>query len=632
VTSDQPGPGKPAQPGDSAEPGDLAQLSDPAQSGDPRGPAGFRRLLGLAPDGRIAVLRTLLAGESALDELVRRSALPRRDVEDFLDALAPVDRGQYGELLDDYVASRPGVTEAPRADLLRAASDLVAGVPAPRKRFDHVQATPETLVRRVEWLTENFALSGRSVVFAGDHDVTSLLLSQIVPDATLTVVDIDERLLTYIDSRSGSAVRCVYADLRFGLPPALAGSADLVFTDPPYTPEGLGLFLARSLAALRRDEPDARIVIAYGHSRRRPDLGVAAQREILRQDVVIDGMLPAFNSYAGAQAVGSASDLYSCQPAARAFRRLDYLAEHGSGGHGSGGRGSGGHGSSGHGSSGHGSGGHGSGEPGSGGHGSGAEERGLGIYTHGEQSVESRPSGDLADLLPDLLPALGLVPGRLGVIFTDRAPAGKLAVTAGLGKLLDEGLHQSVTRRADEILVDLRDDPGPWLLRAMLALNAPRSVFLVDAGHEALPDLRAATGPWSLARAKFATVSVSPAGAGALVSSGGLSAVRCEAAGETAVEDGAAADAGTQLARFVTGRAHGKLLNVWREGLIGITHRSGAALTKREARNLAESSATTVMGHRLARHLVALRLIDIPAGSLPRLETALGASAASALT
>ncbi|HEY1698090.1 MAG TPA: bis-aminopropyl spermidine synthase family protein [Trebonia sp.] len=598
MTSDPPGPGEP-------------ETSDPEAPGTP---AGFRRLLGLAPAGRIAVLRALLSGASALDDLIRTSALPRRDVEDFLGALAvsgegappgapgrrllvPAARDQYGRLLDDYIASRPGVTQASRAYLQRAASDLVAGVPAPRKRFDHVQATPETLVRRAEWLTENFALSGRSVVFTGDHDVTSLLLSRVVPDATLTVVDIDERLLAYIDSHSvsgvhrGSAVRCVYADLRFGLPPALAGSADLVFTDPPYTPEGLGLFLTRSLAALRRDEPDTRIVIAYGHSRRRPDLGVAAQREIIRQDVVIDGMLPAFNSYAGAQAVGSASDLYCCQPTARAFRRLDYAAEHGSGGHGSGGHGPGGH-------------------------GTGAAERGLGIYTHGEQSVESGLSGDLADVLPDLLPVLGLAPERLGVIFGDRAPAGKFAVTAGLGKLLDEGLHQSVTRRADEILVDLRDDPGPWLLRAMLALNAPRSVFLVNRGHEALPDPRAATGPWSLAGAKFERISVSPAG------SGNLTAVRCE------LPDGpgSGADPGTALIRYVLQRAHGKLRNVWREGLIAVSAQTGTALTKREARDLVESS-TAELGETLADHLLGLRLIDVPAAHFPALHAGLRASA-----
>lgn len=530
--------------------------------------AAFRQLLGVAPDGKLRVLDALLAGEESVEELVLASRLPRRDVEEFTAALglpAAGARDAYRTLLAEYRASRPVVRPGEEADLERAAASLIAGVPAPRKRLDHVQATPDTLVRRVAWLTGTFDLRGRQMLFAGDHDVTSLLLHRVVPDADLTVADIDERLLAYIDDVTGSRVRCVYADFRFGLPPALAQAADVVVTDPPYTPEGLGLFLWRSVQALRRDEPTARIVIAYGHSRRRADLGVAAQREIGRQEVAIDAMLPAFNSYRGAQAVGSASDWYSCQPSPRAFRRLDQAARQGS--------------------------------P-------------QGIYTRGEQSVESsaRGAGSLADVLPDL----GLSGARAGLISPEQAPAGGFAVTARLGKLLDDGLHPSVTGRAEDIVVDLRDDPGPWLARAMLALNAPRSVFVVDARHEALGRLADAAPEGDLVRVKFA--SVSPVAAGDLV------AVRCvlaDDAGDTAEQPGVA------LARFVTRRAHGRLRNVWREGLIALAARDGRSLTKRAAAGLADEAASAAgRGQDLG-----LRLIDVPAHHFSSLLDALARSA-----
>jgi branched-chain polyamine synthase A-like protein len=543
---------------------------------------GFRGLLGIAPDGKLALLESLLAGDSSLEGLVGASALPRRDVEEFTAALglgdpaSDADRDACRKLLSEYRASRARVRPQDEAAAERAAAELIAGVPAPRKRFDHVQATPGTLVRRVAWLTSRFDLSGRSVLFVGDHDLTSLLLARVVPDAQLSVADIDEDLLAYIDARGGGRVRCAWADFRCGLPPAFEQAADVVFTDPPYTPEGLGLFLSRSVSALSGRDPGGRIVVAYGHSRRRPDLGLAAQREIARQDLVIDAMLPGFSRYAGAQAVGSASDLYCLQPAPAAFRR-------------------------------------------------GGAARLAGIYTHGEQSVESG-AANAADLIP-LLARITLSgtadPAAVGVVAADPGTARGFVLSVSLAKLLADGVHPSVTGRAGEIVADLRDDPGPWLLRVMLALNAQRAVFVVPRRHEALQRLMEGAPEWNLLRAKFASVSPAPVG--------DLVAVRCVLApdpsgtrasgsdpGMTGGAPDAPADPGLALTRFVARRAHGRLRNVWREGLV---EASGGALTKRQAADLAAEHA----GDRSAD--LALRLIDVPAAHLRDLSAALRASA-----
>jgi hypothetical protein len=559
----------------------------------------FRKALGVAPGGKLAALGALLAGDQSLDDLVAASGLPRRDVEEFiavLDLSAAGARDAYRELLATYRASRAAVRADDAAGLERVAADLIAGAPPPRKRFDHVQATPETLVRRVAWLTERFDLAGRAVLFAGDHDLTSLLLARVVPDAELTVADIDENLLAYIDARSagtrsagkhGGRVRGAWADFRAGLPPALAESADVVFTDPPYTPEGLGLFLSRSVSALSRRDPGARIVVAYGHSRRRPDLGLAAQREIGRQDLVIDAMLPGFSRYAGAQAVGSASDLYCLQPAPAAFRRAgaSHAAASRAGRH--------------------------------------------GIYTHGEQSVESgaASTADLVPLLARITSTGTADPEAIGIISSDPGTAGGFSRIVTLTKLLADGVHPSVTGRAAEIVADLRDDPGPWLMRAMLALNAQRAVFVVPHRHEALARLTAGAGEWNLVRAKFTSVSPVPVG--------DLLAVRClladdEHGNASGALDSArdpdsardsVADPALALTRFVTRRAHGRLRNVWREGLVAVAAASGTTLTKHEATDLATQHA----GDRSAD--LALRLIDVPAAHFPDLHAAFAASA-----
>ena len=74
-----------------------------------------------------------------------------------------------------------------------------------------------------------------------------------MPDVEITVVDIDEPLLEFLDAvaaERGLAIRTLFADLRDGLPDELLGHATLVFTDPPYSADGVALFLERALSAL----------------------------------------------------------------------------------------------------------------------------------------------------------------------------------------------------------------------------------------------------------------------------------------------------------------------------------------------------------------------------------------------
>ncbi|HEY6278985.1 MAG TPA: bis-aminopropyl spermidine synthase family protein [Streptosporangiaceae bacterium] len=550
------------------------------------GLAEFRELMGLMPHARLALLGLLFDGPASLDDLVRVSALPRRDVEDFLAALdgaefdpgtqryrlAPGARDHYQDLHDEFRKHRPVLSPADEDRLCQLAERLIQGVPPPRKRYDHVQATPETVVRRVKWLTETFDLSTASVLFAGDHDLTSLLLAQVATDAKVTVADIDEHLLAYIEDCAGQLgwpgrIGCVYADFRFGLPPALAGTADVVFTDPPYTAEGLSLFLSRSLASLRRHSADGRVMIAFGHSRRRPDLGRAAQREILRLDAVIDGMVPHFNSYFGAQAVGSASDLYCCQPAARTSRRIDRQAR---------------------------------------------PEAARGIYTHGEHSVESQPNraADILRLLPEIIRPGPPHPQRTGLVTAAPGPAREFGSVIGLGTLMDKGVDPSVTRRVDEFVIDLRDDPGPWLMRSLLALNADKVTCVLPRRHEGLAGFEAGAPAWELLRRKYPSMSARE------LPDAGLVTLQCERAGSRAAE------AGDELAAFILQRAHGRLGNVWREGLIGVAQRGGRTLTQREARSLVESHAAN-------SHDLALRLMDVPVHHFGALHRAVEGSLAT---
>ena len=204
-------------------------------------------------------------------------------------------------------------------------SGLVDGAPAGRRRLDHVAATPDTCMRRAAFLASRYWLKGAHVVFLGDHDLTSLALGLVQPGARLSVVDVDDDLLEYVDhagSTLGVEVDCWFADLRLGLPPALREAADLVFSDPPYTPEGMRLFAERGCQALRRGE-HSRLLLCYGYGEHQPALGLKVQAVLHQLRLLLVEVHPQFNRYAGAQAIGSASSLYVTRPVPVTWKLVD---------------------------------------------------------------------------------------------------------------------------------------------------------------------------------------------------------------------------------------------------------------------------------------------------------------------
>ncbi|MGI5238193.1 bis-aminopropyl spermidine synthase family protein [Dactylosporangium sp. CA-139066] len=302
-------------------------------------PEPIDAVAGVVSDSGIAGrrLREMIArlseSPATLDDLVRDFAVPRRTVEALLRAAGPdLASGAGGLVLAEPVRPRYAerfalhrLHDVPAVDGM---AELIAAAPAADRSLDHVSATAGTARRRAQWLAGTYDLAGARLICIGDHDLTSLAVRKASPDVAITVVDVDERLLAYIDDQR-AGIACYHADLRFGLPPVVAGSGDLVFTDPPYTPEGVQLFLGRGAQALR-DRGNGRLVMAYGFSPLAPALGLKVQRAVLDLDLVIEAMLPAFNRYHGAQAVGSASDLYVCRPTPHTWqvldRRLDRLA------------------------------------------------------------------------------------------------------------------------------------------------------------------------------------------------------------------------------------------------------------------------------------------------------------------
>ncbi|HWG00617.1 MAG TPA: bis-aminopropyl spermidine synthase family protein, partial [Trebonia sp.] len=490
------------------------------------------------------------------------------------------DRFELDALGRERLADPYTALLAAHAGLVAQAAADSAAAPAARDALDHVAATAETAARRALWLNATFDLPGARLLCVGDHDLSSLAVAALVPGLAVTVADVDERLLSFIESRAaerGHDIRCLYADFRFGLPEVAVESADLVLTDPPYTPEGVALFLGRGAQALR-DRVNGRLVLAYGFSPLHPALGMKTQRAVQDLDLVTEALLPAFNRYHGAQAVGSASDLYVLRPTARTFQVLDRKL-------------------------------------------AGAAVR---IYTHGAQSLEARAAtldpavaravvetATGGDGEPSLLAGEGWpVPagGAAAGVATGGAVTGA-AAAVGLAALFAAGVPAAAGRRAPvRVAVNLLGDPGPWLLRALLAVNADRLALLVPNNHPDLVSQEAQRALTGLVAPKYALClrRSTPAPDYAVVE-----ATAVPAAGGRVPAAPVAAD--------LLSRAHGKTGNVWREALIRRgTGQAGGSLTKNEARALIAGAVSRPAW-------LDARLIDLPRHAIERLLAAAAA-------
>jgi hypothetical protein len=295
--------------------------------------ARTRHLLRQLTDGRWHTVSEAVSGTGATrrwveETLAAMSRWTERDGDRW--RIADASARQLREAIEGGLSlppgfDRPDLSRAPWADVLHQMRDAAAGLPPPVAALDHVPATSETAVRRAYALVANYDLAGRQVLCLGDHDLTSVALALVEPTVQVSVVDIDERILGYLGdlaARLKLPVRTYFCDLRTELAPSLRDAVDLVFTDPPYTPAGIELFLTRAITALRRQR-GSRVLFCYSHNERQLARGLEVQNVVSGLQLTLDAMLPEFNEFTGAESIGSRSSLWICQPMTKAWAAAD---------------------------------------------------------------------------------------------------------------------------------------------------------------------------------------------------------------------------------------------------------------------------------------------------------------------
>jgi N4-bis(aminopropyl)spermidine synthase len=213
------------------------------------------------------------------------------------------------------------------AATLQQAAD---GAPGAKTELDQTHCTVATKLSRVLKLHAVHALAGQRILLLGDDDLISVALAQFAAWSgnpglirRLTVVDADPDVLDWIGQQAagtGVPVELVHHDLRTSLPPELAGSFDVVLTDPPYTVAGAELFLSRAVSGLAA-QPGRHVFFSFGA--RRPDETLAVQRAMADMGLVVRSATAGFNSYLGAGVLAGTSNLYHLRTAAGARPLID---------------------------------------------------------------------------------------------------------------------------------------------------------------------------------------------------------------------------------------------------------------------------------------------------------------------
>lgn len=192
------------------------------------------------------------------------------------------------------------------------------GRPEADVKIDQAHCSQETSVRRALLALKGKCLVGKNVVCVGDDDLVCLALASIIKTlfpgerqtkTRIHVLDVDPRLIAFIEGVANChdlPIQCHQGDLRQGLPEALEGLGDCFFTDPPYTLQGLDLFLSRGISTLKPLQ-GLPIFLSFGHVSY--DEGHGMMARLVGMGLTIETMTPRFNHYEGASILGSISQM-----------------------------------------------------------------------------------------------------------------------------------------------------------------------------------------------------------------------------------------------------------------------------------------------------------------------------------
>jgi len=199
--------------------------------------------------------------------------------------------------------------------------EILENRPEPDFALDQSHAISSTVVNRALYLLKKGDIEGRKIVFLGDDDATSLAVGLLELAEEITIIDIDPNVIEFLSESANSLsiknYNVLTHDLREPSPTRVLNNFDVIIMDPPYTNEGLRLFLKRAKQILKtslniegkkHQVTGKRCLLCFGN--KPPKEMQQIQLSILDHGFIIKEMIPYFNIYKGASILGQFSHLY----------------------------------------------------------------------------------------------------------------------------------------------------------------------------------------------------------------------------------------------------------------------------------------------------------------------------------
>ena len=192
--------------------------------------------------------------------------------------------------------------------LLKLATTIDSLRPKSNVLIDQCPIFPRDLTRRAEVILENeFPISNKKVLFIGDDDLVSILISSVFEPDLLGLIDIDDRVLESLSKNAFGAKKSDKLALYEGNivdivdkkidDPFDKSLFDFFVTDPPYTETGYYYFLKFGIKHLKFGGR-AYIAIPYMNLEEwTNELLFKVEKLLLENGVVVERLIPGFAMY-----------------------------------------------------------------------------------------------------------------------------------------------------------------------------------------------------------------------------------------------------------------------------------------------------------------------------------------------
>jgi len=191
------------------------------------------------------------------------------------------------------------VTLSPFKWLVKEFESLTFERPKAISEYDQGYVDSTDTVARVIFMYQLGDIEGKNIILLGDDDLTSLALLASGFPKQVTVLEIDQRILNFIEKKAAlkgwNNLEVIRYDVREPLPDQFKGKYDVFLTDPVETIGGLRLFLSRCVEALKGEGSIGYFGLTHLEASRQKWWNI--QKDILEMGFTITDIVRGFHTY-----------------------------------------------------------------------------------------------------------------------------------------------------------------------------------------------------------------------------------------------------------------------------------------------------------------------------------------------